>query len=328
MNREFSPQRLSRREILRASSLLAGGSALAGVMPRDFLSVAQNVAAPIDPVEQSRQKMSAIPLQTTPLRDNLHLLYGPGGNMVVLDGPDGKILVDCSFEKVAPKIKAMMDGFSSAPFKLVIDTHWHFDHTDGNASMHRMGAMILAHENTRKRLSTPQVIEFLKMHFPPSPPDALPQQTFIDSFRLYFNQEEIRLTHVAPAHTDSDIHVHFVNVNVLHMGDTYFNGQYPFIDGSTGGHIDGMIAAAGKGLELSDASTKIVPGHGPVGDKAALTKYRDALVTIRDRVKKQKSAGKTLEETTRTRPTAEFDAAFSGGLNSPDQFVEFVYRTL
>jgi glyoxylase-like metal-dependent hydrolase (beta-lactamase superfamily II) len=282
----------------------------------------------MDPVERSKQKMSSIPLQSLPLRDNIHLLFGPGGNMVVLDGPDGKILIDSSFEKVAPKIKETMDGFSNSPLKMLIDTHWHFDHTDGNAAMHRMGATILAHENTRKRLATPQVIEFLKMHFPPSPPEALPQQTFTDSFDLYFNNEEIRLTHVAPAHTDSDIHIHFAKGNVLHMGDTYFNGQYPFIDGSTGGHIDGMIVAANTGIDLADTSTKIVPGHGPMGDKATLTKYRDALVTIRGRVQKQKSAGMTLAEVVRTKPTAEFDAEFTGGLNTPEDFVKFVYFTL
>ena len=317
----------SRREMLRAASALAGGGVLAGLLPRYLLAAAQSSSA-VNPVEESTRKMASIPLQTLPLRDNIHLLFGPGGNMVMLDGPDGKILVDSSFGRVAPKIKQMLDGFSSVPLKMLIDTHWHFDHTDGNAAMHHMGAMILAHENTRKRLSTPQVIEFLKMHFPPSPPEALPQQTFTDSFEIFFNKEEIRLAHFAPAHTDTDISIHFTNSNVVHMGDTFFQGAYPFIDGSTGGHIDGMIAAASKGIAMADSSTKIVPGHGPVGDKAALTTYRDMLVTVRDRVKKQKSAGKSLNEAIASKPTAEFDGAFGGGLNTPDQFVELVYSTL
>jgi cyclase len=328
MIRELFLQRASRREMLRAASWLAGGSALAGLMPGSLLSAPQGGAPAVDPVEESTRKMAAIPLQTMPLRDNIHLLFGPGGNMVVLDGPEGKILVDSSFGRVAPKVKQMLDGFSGAPLKILIDTHWHFDHTDGNAAMHKMGATILAHENTRTRLSTPQVIEFLKMNFPASPPEALPQQTFTESFELFFNKEEIRLTHFDPAHTDSDIYIHFVNGNVLHMGDTYFNGAYPFIDHSTGGSINGMVAAATKGIGMTDASTKIVPGHGPMGDKAGLTRYRDMLVNVRDHVQKEKSSGKSLQEIIATKPTAEFDAAYGGGLNTPDQFVELVYSTL
>ncbi|HVA94219.1 MAG TPA: MBL fold metallo-hydrolase [Candidatus Dormibacteraeota bacterium] len=328
MHRELFLRQASRRDILHAGFFLAGGSALAGLMPRTFLHAAQGAAAPADAVEQMKAQMSAVPLQTLQLRDNIHMMFGPGGNMVVLDGPDGKILVDASFARVAPKIKQMMDGFSSAPLKLLIDTHWHFDHTDGNAAMHEMGAMILAHENTRKRLSTPQEIGFFGMHFPPSPPEALPVQTFPDTFRLYLNKEEMRLAHVAPAHTDSDIQVHYVTSNVLHMGDTYFAGMYPFLDASTGGRINGMIAAANRGITLADASTKIVPGHGPLGDKASLTKYRDMLVTVRDRVRKQKSSGKTLQEAIAAKPTASFDAAFGNGLLKPDQFVTLVYTTL
>ena len=327
MDQESFLRSTSRREMLRAASTLVGAGALASLLPRHLRAAGQSGAA-VDPVEESARKMASVPLQTLLLRDNVHLLFGPGGNMVVLDGRDGKILVDSSFGRVAPKVKQMLDSFSSAPLKILIDTHWHFDHTDGNAAMHHMGAMILAHENTRTRLSTPQVIEFLKMHFPPSPPDALPQQTFTDTFELFFNKEEIRLAHFAPAHTDTDIYIHFANSNVLHMGDTFFQGAYPFIDGSTGGHIDGMIAAAAKGIAMVDSSTKIVPGHGPVGDKAALTAYRDMLATVRDRVKKQKTSGKSLNEVIATKPTAEYDPAFGGGLNTPDQFVELVYSTL
>ena len=328
MNREFFLQQASRREILRAASFLAGGSVLAGLMPRAILAASQGAAAPADQVEQMKQQMSSVPLQSMKLRDNIQMLFGPGGNMVVLDGPDGKVLVDSSFGRVAPKVKQILDGISGAPLKILINTHWHFDHTDGNAAMHEMGATILAHANTRKRLSTEQAIAFFNMTFPPSPPEALPQQTFTDSFRLYFNGEEISLTHVPPAHTDSDIHVHYRTSNVLHMGDTWFNGMYPFLDASTGGRINGMIAAATKGIALADGSTKIVPGHGPAGDRVALTKCRDMLVTVRDRVKQQKTAGKALKEVIAAKPTSEFDAEFGGGLLKPDQFVTLVYTTL
>ena len=337
MKQEFFVKAATRREMLRAASFLAGGSALAGLMPRTLLAQAQAAAAgkaqkpssaPADPVEQMKQQMAGVPLQTMKLRDDIQMLYGPGGNMVVLDGPDGKILVDSSFASVAPKVKEALDGISNAPFKMLINTHWHFDHTDGNAPMHQFGATIVAHENTRKRLSAPQFMKFFGMHFPPSPAEALPQQTFTDSFRLYFNKEEISLVHFSPAHTDTDIYVHYRNGNVLHMGDTWFNGMYPFIDSSTGGKIDGMIAAATKGIGVADDSTKIVPGHGPAGDKMALTKYRDMLVTVRDKIKAQKDSGKSLKEVIAARPTADFDAAWGAGMIMPDAFVTLVYATL
>jgi cyclase len=337
MNQELFLKATTRREMLRAASILAGGSALAGLMPRALLAGAQAAvagkaqqpaSAPPDRVEQMKQQMASVPLQTMKLRDNIQMLYGPGGNMVVLDGPDGKILVDSSFASIAPQVKQTLDGLSNAPLKMLINTHWHFDHTDGNAAIHQFGATILAHENTRKRLSTPQFLKFFGMHFPPSPAEALPQQTFADSFKLYFNKEEISLTHFSPAHTDTDIYVHYRSSNVLHMGDTWFNGMYPFLDSSTGGKINGMIAAATKGMGVADASTKIVPGHGPAGDKAALTKYRDMLVMVRDRIKTQKDSGKTLKEVVAAKPTADLDAAWGGGIIMPDAFVTLVYSTL
>lgn len=320
MDHQYLLRAASRREMLRAATFLAGGGALATLLPRTLPAAAQAPAAAkaqkpaaADPVEQMKAQMAGIPLQTLKLRDNIQMLYGPGGNMVVLDGPDGKILVDASFASVAPKVKQALDAISSTPFKILVNTHWHFDHTDGNAAMHQFGATILAHENTRKRLSTPQYMKFFEMHFPPSPAEALPQQTFTDSFKLYFNNEEISLAHFSPAHTDTDLYVHFRTSNVLHMGDTWFNGMYPFFDSSTGGKINGMISAATRGISLADDSTKVVPGHGPSGDKAALIKYRDMLVTVRDRIKMQKDAGKTLKEVIAAKPTADFESGLGRG---------------
>jgi cyclase len=326
MSPELIFPRISRRELLRAGSFFAATGAVAGAFPRTILAMPQ--AAADDAVEKMKEQMSAIPLQTLKLRDNILMLYGPGGNMVALDGPEGKALVDASFAQVAPKIKGVLDGMGGAPLRLLVNTHWHFDHTDGNAEIHKMGAMILAHENTRKRLSTRQTMEFLKLTFAPAPPEALPVETFTDNMKLFMNGEEISLTHILPAHTDTDIHVHFRTSNVLHMGDTWFNGMYPFFDPSTRGNINGMIAAVGKGISTADNSTKIIPGHGPAGDKAALTKHRDMLVAVRDRVKQQKTAGKKLEEVLAAKPTAEFDADFGKGFLTTDQFVTLVYQTL
>jgi len=326
----------TRREILRTGAAFLGAGIVAGVAPHNLFACPQPPsgnaqqagAAATDPLAQMRAQMAAIPLETLKLRDNLFMLYGPGGNMVVLNGADGKVLVDSSFASVAPKLKQSMDALGTAPLKVLINTHWHFDHTDGNQAMHAAGATILAHENTRKRMSTPQTVAVLGMHFDACPAAALPQQTFSDAFKLYFDNEELSLSYTLPAHTDTDIFVHYHQGNVLHMGDLWFNGTYPFIDASSGGNINGMIAGATRGISLADGETKIVPGHGPLGDKAALTKYRDMLTTVRDRVQKLKSSGKSQQDAIAAKPTADLDDQWGKGFMKPDFFVTIVYQTL
>src|SRR5215469_8059397 len=299
---ERAPMNSTRRELLRNA---AGLSLLAGLLPHEAFaffpfsqpSQTQTQASQMaDRITQMKAQAAKATLKTSRLTDNLHLISGAGGNMVVLDGPDGKVLVDTSFSTVAAKLKAELDGISSAPMKLAINTHWHIDHTDGNEAIHTAGATILAHENTRARLSTNQHMEALKLDFPPSPVGAWPQQTFTDAFKLYLNGEDVSLGYFAPAHTDTDIWVLYAKGNVLHMGDIWFNGTYPLIDASTKGNIGGMIAASTKGISLADASSKVVPGHGPVGDRAGLVEYRDMLVTVRDRVHALKASGKSLDE--------------------------------
>ena len=335
METKFPSKQTTRREILRSGSALAGASVLAGLIPSNLLSQPkprtgnlQQVTSSADRLAQMKTQASAIPLVTTKLRDNIHLLSGPGGNMVVLSGSDGKVLVDSSFAPVAPKIKQAMDGFGGAPLKVLINTHWHFDHTDGNEAMHQAGAVIIAHENTRKRLSTPQDVAALGLHFDPSPAAAWPQQTFTEGTKLYLNGEQLTLAYFPPAHTDSDIYVLYENGNVLHLGDVWFNGTYPFIDPSTGGNIDGMIAGTTRGLAVADADTKIIPGHGPVGDKAALARHHEMLATVRDRVHALKVAGKSKDETVAAKPTADLDSTWGKGMVNGDFFVTLVYTTL
>src|ERR1700735_1902030 len=243
-------------------------------MPRNLLSQSRarmenlvQVTSSADRLAQMRAQWAANPLQTAKLRENIYLLSGPGGNMVVLSGADGKVLVDSGIAAAAPKIKQAMDGFGGAPLKVLINTHWHFDHTDGNEAMHQAGAAIIAHENTRKRLSTPQDIALFSLHFDPAPAAAWPQQTFAEGTKLYLNGDQLTLAYIPPAHTDSDICIRYENGNVLHMGDVWFNGTYPVIDASSGGNIDGMIAGTARGLSLADAETQIVPGHGAGGGK-------------------------------------------------------------
>jgi len=324
----------TRREMLRATGAVAGGALLARIFPARLLAGAvrpmaypqQAGAAPADPLAATRAQMGATPLETVKLSDNLTMLSGPGGNVVVLNGPDGKVVVDSFVQTAWAKLKQSLDGMGNAPIRILIDTHWHFDHTDNNSNFRAAGAQILAHENTKKRLSEPH--DLLGMHFAPSPANALPTQTFTATHRMQANGENLVLGYIPPAHTDTDIYIQYPRANVIHLGDTFFNGMYPFIDAGTGGNINGMIAAANRSLSMVDGSTKIVPGHGPLADRAALTRFRDVLVTVRDRVQREKSAGKKVEEVVAAKPTAEFDPTWGMGFMQPDVFVAIVYNTL
>src|ERR1700678_2702687 len=331
----------SRREMLRGSVTLAGSALLAQFFPASSvrasaLSYAQQPSSPADLLASMRAKFNAAPLETQKLADNVTLLSGPGGSVVVLNGPDGKFVVDTFVAPAWPRLKEALDGLGSAPVKCVIDTHWHFDHTDNKAPLHAAGATVLAHANTKKRMSEPHDLPVLYrgadgalagLHFDPSPAEALPQQTFAAGYQLQANGETLALQHVAPAHTDSDIYVHFQNANVISMGDLFFNGMYPYIDPGTGGSIDGMITATDKILSLADNHTKIVAGHGPLGNKADLTKSRDMLITSRDRVQKLKSAGKSALEAVAGKPFADLDPAWGKGISNGDQWVQIVYLT-
>jgi cyclase len=322
----------SRREILRGSVTLAGSALLAPFFPATLLR-----ASAADLLADMRAKFNAAPIQTQKLADNVTMLSGPGGSVVVLNGPDGKFIVDTFVAPAWPKLKDALAALGNSPVKYVIDTHWHFDHTDNNAPLRAAGAKVLAHENTRKRMSEPHDLPVLYrgpdgalagLHFDPSPADALPQQTFAASHKLQANGETLALQHVAAAHTDTDIYVHFEKANVIQMGDLFFNWMYPYIDPSTGGKITGMIAAADKILSLAGNDTKIVAGHGPLGNKADLTKFRDVLVTSRDRVEKLKSAGKSAQEAVAEKPFADLDSAWGNGIINSEQWVQIVYLTL
>lgn len=315
----------SRRELL-ALAAATGGTLIARAAPLAALAQAQPQAPPADPLAALRAQMGSVPIVTTPLVPGLAMLSGPGGNVVVQAGPDGKVAVDSFMQPAWPKLKATIDAMGPGPITLLIDTHWHIDHTDNNANFHKAGADVLAHDNTRKRLN--ETHDMMGLHLEPVPPSARPTETFRTSKTVQANGETIALGYFLPAHTDTDIYIHFTKANVLHMGDVFFNGIYPFIDASTGGNINGMIDGAAQGLKLADDQTKIVPGHGPLGDKAALQRAHDMLVTVRDRVKALKDAKKSLADVVAAKPTAEFDATWGKGFTQPDAFVTLVYNTL
>jgi glyoxylase-like metal-dependent hydrolase (beta-lactamase superfamily II) len=273
-----------------------------------------------------RSEAVAASIKVHKLRSNISVLEGSGGNVAVLTGPDGKVLIDAGITASRPRILEALSSLSNDPIRQLINTHWHFDHADGNEWLHKEGATILAHENTRKHLANATRVEDWDFNFPQSPSDALPSEVFSQSKALTANKTTIALKYYGPAHTDSDISVTFEEPNILHTGDTYWNSIYPFIDYSTGGSIDGTIRAAEANLEAATANTIVIPGHGsPVSNKAELQQYRDMLLKIRENVAALKKAGRSLEDTIAAKPTAAYDAKWGQFAVSPALFTKLVY---
>jgi glyoxylase-like metal-dependent hydrolase (beta-lactamase superfamily II) len=283
------------------------------------------------PATGPNDEAATTPVKSTKLYDNLYLLQGVGGNMALQTGPDGNLLIDASYAPAVPHIREAIAALApqsvSAP-AILINTHWHQDHTGGNEGLHAAGFTIFAHKQTRARLSTPQILRAFHRTIPASPPGALPQIVMDDTLAIWRNGDALDLVHFPPAHTDSDIYINFQKADVLHVGDIWFNGMYPFIDEGTGGSIDGMIRAGEEALAVADTGTKIIPGHGPLGSKADLLKFHDMLVEVRDKVAALKDAGLSEEDAVAKKPTAELDAAWGKGFMNPDVFTGIVYRTL
>ena len=324
--------RLTRREILRSTGVLAGGWALSHVFRGPVASASafaqMSPEAAAAAMAQARARFGSVPIEATKLSDNLTLLSGPGGNVVALHGADGKLLVDTFTQLAWDRTRKAINSLGKEPLKFAIDSHWHWDHTDNNANVRAAGATLIAHENTLKRMKETHDLDVINLHFDPAPENALPQRTFKESFQMNFSGEHVALGRFAPAHTDSDIYIHFQKANVLHMGDVFFNGIYSYIDRETGGSIGGMIAGTAKMLAMVDKDTKIVPGHGPLGNKADLRKFHDMLVTARERVRKLKASGKSLDEAVAAKPFADLDADWGKGLLKGDTFTHVVYTTL
>jgi glyoxylase-like metal-dependent hydrolase (beta-lactamase superfamily II) len=259
------------------------------------------------------------------LRGNISVLMGSGGNIAVYTGAHAKLMVDAGIAVSRPRVEMALDSTGAVPLKYLIDTHYHWDHTDGNVWVHDKGATIIAHENTLKRLTTgTRVIEW-GFFFPPTPPAGLPTVIVKDEMTLPFEGETIVMKHYGYGHTDSDLSVYFTKANVLHVGDIWWNGHYPFIDAGAGGGIDGVIHWVNECLAVANDQTIIIPGHGAVSNKAEFTEFRDMLVAIRNNVSQLKKQGKTLAETIAAKPTAAFDAKFGDFLISPAFFVQLVY---
>ncbi len=267
----------------------------------------------------------SVEVKAVPVSDGIYMLMGEGGNIGVSIGEDGTFAIDDQYAQMSTKIAAAIQQLSGDLPKFLINTHWHGDHTGGNAHFGEQGAIIVAHENVRESLKVEKSIKLFNMHKPPSPKEALPVVTFQNEMSLHLNGDDIRLLHVPNAHTDGDAIVHFTQANVIHAGDTFFNGFYPFIDVDSGGGIAGMIAACNTVIALANDQTKIMPGHGPLASKADLVAFRDMLVVAEKNIRALIIAGKNEADVVAAKPLAELDEEWGDGFIPTDMWVKIVY---
>ena len=280
------------------------------------------------PAAAQDEDYSKVEIKAEAVGPGVYALFGAGGNIGVSTGDDATVLIDDQFAPLTPKILAAVAKLSPHPVKFLINTHWHGDHTGGNANLGNADVLIIAQDNVRTRMASDQFIALMKRTVPASPKAALPVVTFDSTTTLHLNGEDIRAVHVAPAHTDGDSLIVFTRANVIHMGDTYFAGGYPIVDLSSGGSARGVVAAADRGLALGNAATRYIPGHGPVGDRTALAAYRAMVADIVGKVAAMTARGMTAEAVIAAKPTAAYDAQWGQGFMKPDTFVRVVYDSL
>lgn len=273
-------------------------------------------------------KKEEVQVTVQQIGENIHIIQGQGGNIAVLSGNDGAVMIDADFAEVTPTITKAVQSFTNKPIKFLVNTHWHGDHTGGNGLIGAAGSSIIAHDTVRPRLSVDNYIAAFDLKMPAQPAAGLPNITFNDTITLHMNGEQMRLIHVPPAHTDGDIIIHFPKANIIHTGDVYFNGFYPFIDSSTGGNLAGMIAAADRILALCDENTKIIPGHGPLSGKAELQAYRDMLAAVESKLKPMIDAGQTIEQITATQPLAEFNTVWGDGFIPSEKWLPIAIEAI
>jgi len=293
-----------------------------------LVAIAALAAAPAcsSPYSEINAAAAANPVTVHHVRGNVSMLDGSGGEITVLSGPRGLLLVDAGIAVSQHKVEAALRSIGPGRPRYVIDTHWHWDHTDGNGWLRRSGATVMADPHVRRRLQeTIRIVEW-EHTFIPLAPAILPNKLVPRDQAMRFGNEVLKLRHYAPSHTDGDLSVYFVHADVLATGDTFWNGFYPFIDYVTGGSIDGAIRAANANIDMAGAATKIVPGHGPIGDRTRLTAFRDMLVTVRSRVAALKGQGMSIDQVVAVHPTADLDGQWGNGVINGALFTRLVYR--
>ncbi|MET3981840.1 glyoxylase-like metal-dependent hydrolase (beta-lactamase superfamily II) [Mucilaginibacter sp. UYP25] len=309
----------TRRRFLKTAGIFTAGAIIA---PKILFSQ----SAGTGPVETIIKAAATAKINVTKLRGNIFMLEGSGGNIAVLNGPEGKLLVDAGFSVSKPHVVAALNSISHQPIKVLINSHWHFDHTSGNEWMHQDGAKIIAQDITRDHLTKSIHQEDWKYTFKPLPREALPTLLFKTEHTHQFNGEKIFVKTYKPAHTDCDSSIYFPNADILHVADTFWNSYYPMIDYSTGGSIDGMIAAAALNVAKTTNHTIIIPGHGEIGNRTKLIAFHEMLVNVRDKVAKLKKDGRTLSDVIAAKPTAAYDQKWGGFVIKGDFFTKLVFK--
>lgn len=264
-------------------------------------------------------------IESVEVRGPIHMLTGEGGNIGVLIGEDGTFMIDDKFAPLTEAILAEVEALGGNAPTFLINTHFHGDHTGGNENLGKTGSTIVAHEKVRQRLAEGSELEAFDMDMPPQSGAALPVITFSRDIQFHLNGETIDIAHVPDAHTDSDSIVHFRDTNVIHTGDTVFNGFFPFIDTAHGGTLKGMIAAAERILTLADGDTRIIPGHGPLANKQEVQAYRDMLATAQERLGKLKTRGLSAKEAIAEQPLADLEKEWGDGTFTADRWIETIY---
>lgn len=272
----------------------------------------------------AEQDFSKVEIKAIALTPNIYMLIGAGGNLGLSTGKNGPFLIDDQYAPLTEKILASIANITDQPIKFLINTHWHFDHTGGNENIGKGDTIIVAHENVRTRMSKGQMMKAFDFNVPPAAPQALPVVTFPSGLTFHWNDETIEVIHFPESHTDGDTVIFFKKANVIHTGDLFFNGIYPFIDAQSGGSLKGMIQSIEKILTRADMNTKIIPGHGPLATKADLETYKEMLTSVYTRILALKKSGKSDEEIIASKPTADFDAKWGKGFLSPDKWVSIV----
>lgn len=266
--------------------------------------------------------------QTIEIKENIYAMIGEGGNIAVFTGEDGTFLVDDQFAPLTEKILEEIKKIGGEKPKFLVNTHWHYDHTGGNENLGKAGTIIVAHDNVRKLLTTDNTIKAFDKKISAMPKEGLPVITYSKDTTFHINDETVRAFHVHNAHTSGDSVVHFDKANIIHAGDIWFNGFYPFIDVEHGGSLEGMITAVTTIINMSDENTKIIPGHGPVGSKQELVRYRKMLSTVLVVLRDYKKQGKTLEEVIEAKPTESLDSEWADGFLKPEQWLSIIYNGL
>ena len=278
--------------------------------------------------QSQEDRYAGVEIKTHQVAPGIYMLVGEGGNIGVSAGADGVFMIDDQFAPLTDRITAAVAALSDQPIRFLVNTHWHYDHTGGNENLGNQGVLIVAHDNVYARMSKDTEIAAFNNVVPAAPEAALPVITFNDNVTFRLNGEEIRAVHYRHSHTDGDSVIHFVNANVIHTGDIWFNGFYPFIDVSSGGSIDGVISSVRTLINLADDDTRIIPGHGPLGDKQGMQDYLEMLEAVRDRMNKLIAEGNSLEQIMELSPNADYDAAMGKGFINPEQFLRILYSDL